>query len=138
MPLVYRLAADATVIVHFGYVSFVVVGQLLILFGILRKWGWIRNPWFRWLHLAAIAIVVGESVCGITCPLTTLEKHLRAKAGQAAYSGDFIGNLVHEFMFYDFEPWVFTIIYTVFGGLVLATFVVAPPRRGKYGTGSSS
>src|SRR5262245_16456241 len=112
MPLFYRLAADATVILHAGYVSFVVVGQLLILFGILRKWEWIRNPWFRWLHVAAIAIVVAESIFGIVCPLTTLEKYLRRLGGQAEYRGDFVANFVHEFLFCPFEPWVFTLAYS--------------------------
>ena len=128
MPYLYRVSADVVVLLHFGYVGFVVAGQLLILVGILLKWSWIRNAWFRFLHLAAIAIVVAESVLGITCPLTTLEQHLRIKAGQATYRGDFVGNLVHDLMFYDLEPWVFTIAYTLFGLLVLGTFVLAPPR----------
>jgi polyferredoxin len=132
MPLLYRLAADGVVIFHAGYVLFVIVGQLLILLGILRKWGWIRNIWFRGLHLVAIAVVVAESLCGVTCPLTTLEKHLREEAGQVSYQGDFIADLVHDFLFMRGEPWMFTLAYSLFGLLVLATFVAVPPRwRGK-------
>lgn len=128
MPVLYRVAADGVVVLHAGYVLFVIVGQVLILIGILRKWSWIRGLWFRGLHLAAIGIVVVESLCGVVCPLTTLEKHLRDQAGQAAYPGDFIGNIVHEYLFYDADPQVFTIIYALFGLLVLVTFVIAPPR----------
>lgn len=129
MSLFYRLAADLTVIVHAGYVSYVVVGQLLILVGILCRWNWVRNPWFRWTHLSAILIVVFEALYGIVCPLTTLENELRRRAGQAGYQGDFIASLVHDLLFFDFEPWVFTLIYAAFGLLVLATFAIAPPRR---------
>jgi hypothetical protein len=129
MSLFYRLAADFTVIVHAGYVSYVVLGQLLILIGILCRWSWVRNPWFRWTHLAAILIVVFEALYGIVCPLTTLENELRRRAGQTGYQGDFIANLVHDMLFFDFAPWVFTVIYAAFGLLVLLTFVLAPPRR---------
>lgn len=129
MSLFYRLAADFTVIVHAGYVSYVVMGQLLILVGVLCRWNWIRNPWFRWTHLSAILIVVAEALCGLVCPLTTLENELRRRAGQIGYEGDFIANLVHDLLFYDLAPWVFTVIYSAFGLLVLTTFVVAPPRR---------
>ena len=69
----YRLAADAVVLVHFSYVAFVVVGLAAILLGLVCRWGWVRNFWFRSLHLLAILIVAAEAVCGITCPLTTWE-----------------------------------------------------------------
>ena len=75
----YMLAADAIVVLHAGYVAFVVLGQLAVLAGILCRWTWIRNPWFRWLHLTAISIVVVEALLGIVCPLTTLETWLRSR-----------------------------------------------------------
>lgn len=129
MPLLYRALADVVVALHLGYVAFVVAGQLLILVGILRGWEWIRNQWFRGVHLAAIAIVVIESLLEITCPLTTLEQHLRTLAGKATYRGDFIGNCVHDLLFFDCAPQIFTVIYTLFGLLVVVTFLLAPPRR---------
>jgi Protein of Unknown function (DUF2784) len=131
MNLFYRLAADAVVLVHAAYVLFILVGQVLILAGILWRWGWIRNIRFRLLHLAAIAFVVFESLAGIVCPLTTLEQYLRDRAGQVSYRGDFLANFAHEFLFYDLEPWVFTWIYSGFGLLVLVCFCAAPPQRRK-------
>ncbi len=129
MPILYKLAADFVVILHAAYVSFVVFGQLAILVGILRKWAWIRNCWFRWGHLAAISIVVAESLLGIVCPLTTLETWLRTRAGETSYSGDFVAFWVHNLLFYDASPAVFTAIYSAFGLTVLAALVLAPPRR---------
>ena len=43
-------------------------------------------PVVRLAHLAAIAVVVAESWLGLTCPLTTLESWLRARAGVAPYA----------------------------------------------------
>ena len=84
MNVIYRLTADAVVLVHFSYVAFVVVGLLAILLGLVCRWGWVRNVWFRLLHLLAILIVAAEAVCEITCPLTTWEQHLRTLAGDTA------------------------------------------------------
>jgi hypothetical protein len=122
------MLADMTVVVHAAYVSFVVFGLALILIGVARGWSWIRNPWFRAIHLLAIGIVVGESLAGIPCPLTVWEGQLREIAGQASYHGDFIGHWVHKLIFYRAAPWVFTLMYVLFGLAVLAAFVLAPPR----------
>jgi hypothetical protein len=128
MQLAYRLAADAVLVLHISYVSFVLVGFLLTVVGILARWQWIRNFWFRSLHLVAILLVVAESLLGIICPLTTWENELRQLAGQTAYRGDFIAQWLHDLLFFDAEPWVFTVCYTLFGLAVLATFILAPPR----------
>lgn len=128
MTLLYRVAADAIVVIHFGYVLFVIAGLLLILLGMWRRWAWVRNFWFRLVHLLMIGVVVAEAWCGITCPLTTWEQNLRRLAGQTAYRGDFLATWVHDLLFYDAPPWVFTICYTLFGLAVLVTFVFAPPR----------
>jgi hypothetical protein len=124
----YRIAADLVVVLHASYVVFVVAGFALIVLGWLLRWCWVRNFWFRVTHLAAIVIVCLEAVAGIECPLTTLERHLRSKAGQASYVGDFIGHWVHELIFVDAPAWVFTVTYLLFGLAVIATFVVSPPR----------
>jgi hypothetical protein len=108
-------------------VSFVVLGLVLILLGIALRWSWVRNTWFRAIHLIAITIVVVESAAGIPCPLTVWEHRLRQLAGQAGHQGDFIAYWTHRLIFYRAEPWVFTLVYTLFGVAVLAAFVLAPP-----------
>jgi hypothetical protein len=129
MALFYRILADAVVVAHFAYMAFVVFGQLAILVGILARWEWVRNFKFRLIHLAAILIVVVESWLGIVCPLTTWERQLRAAAGEKSYTGDFIAQWVHDLLFFDAEPWVFTLCYSIFGAIVLLTLALAPPRR---------
>ncbi|WP_339727673.1 DUF2784 domain-containing protein [uncultured Gimesia sp.] len=125
----YRLGADATVVIHFVFVLFVLLGQILITIGVLAGWNWVRNFKFRVIHLVSILFVVAESLTGVICPLTTLEKWLRSKAGQASYQGDFIATLVHDALFMTAKPWVFTLCYSLFGLLVLITYFLAPPRR---------
>lgn len=129
MLTLYRLTADLVVVVHFAFVAFVLFGLLLTLAGGVRRWEWVRSLRFRASHLAAIGLVVAESLCGVTCPLTVWEQHLRDLAGQTSYQGDFIATWVHDLMFFDAEPWVFTLCYCVFGAVVAMSWVLVPPRR---------
>ena len=124
----YRFWADAVVVFHAAYAGFVALGMVAILLGIVLHWQWIRNFWFRAIHVLMIGIVVAESLCDISCPLTTLEKELRDQAGEAVYAGSFIGYWVHELLFYNVPNWVATLCYSVFGLMVLGALILAPPR----------
>jgi hypothetical protein len=125
----YGYLADLLVGIHIAYVAYVVIGQLLLWFGWARGWRWVRNPWFRWTHLAAIAFVALEEFVGMTCPLTDWERALRELAGQPFSGQTFLARLMHDVLFYQGPAWVFTAIHLVMAGLVLATFVLFPPRR---------
>jgi multisubunit Na+/H+ antiporter MnhB subunit len=118
----YSILADAILIVHFAFVGFVVLGFVLILIGLLAKWSWIHNRKFRIAHLAAVGVVVLQAWFGQLCPLTTWENELRRLAGQSAYKESFIEHWLHQILFYQAEPWVFTTIYTIFGALVLVAW----------------
>lgn len=128
MNTLYLVAADLALYLHVAFVAFVVLGLLLILAGGWLGWPWVRNGWFRIAHLSAIAIVVVQAWLGIICPLTTLEMWLRAKAGDAVYPGSFIAHWVDKILYYEAAPWVFTLCYTVFGALVVATWIWIRPR----------
>lgn len=129
--MIYRLMADAVLMLHVGFVLFVILGLLLTVVGGLAGWSWVRSPLFRGLHLLAIGVVVLQAWAGVVCPLTTLENLLRAKAGQASYPGSFIAYWLRAALYYQAPPWVFTTLYTSFGLLVLATWVwIRPQRKG--------
>ena len=124
----YRLAADALLALHVVFVLFVVVGLALILAGAWRGWDWVRNPWFRVAHLAAIGIVVLQAWLGRICPLTIWEMALRERAGDATYTGSFIAHWLQSLLYYEAPLWVFGIAYTAFGALVLASWAWVRPR----------
>jgi hypothetical protein len=124
----YGLLADLLVAVHVAYVSYVAVGLLLILLGLALGWGWVRNPWFRVTHLLAITVVGLEAVFAIDCPLTVWEGRLRGLAGQPVSGDSFMGRLLHHLIFVDLPHWAFTLMHVGFAAVVLATFVLAPPR----------
>ncbi len=84
---------------------------------------------FRILHVAAIGVVVAQAWLGARCPLTVLEMWLRASAGAATYTGDFVAHWVTRALYYEAPPWVFVAAYTAFGALVVATWLLVPPAR---------
>ena len=80
----YRLLADAVLIIHLGFIAFVVLGGLLVL----------RWPRLAWLHLPTVAWGAGIEFSGSICPLTPLEIGLRARGGGTGYRGGFIEHYI--------------------------------------------
>jgi hypothetical protein len=76
----YRLAADLVVVLHLGFVLFVVLGGLLAL----------RWPRLAWVHLPVAAYGALIELVGWVCPLTPIENRLRQAAGGTGYEGGFV------------------------------------------------
>lgn len=131
MTNLYQIMANLVLLLHVTIVLFVVLGLVLVFVGNASGWRWVNNPWFRLSHLLAIGVVVAEVWLDFVCPLTTLEMWLRAQTGGVGYSGGFIEHWLRHLLYYDAPAWVFTAAYTVFGLLVLATWWIYPPTRGR-------
>jgi hypothetical protein len=126
---VYRLLGDVVLVVHTAFILFVILGLLLTAVGALAGWSWVRNFWFRIIHLGAIGFVLLQTYLGQACPLTVLEHGLRLRAGQEWYGeGGFIQYWLHQIVFFDAPTWLFMVVYTVFALLVVVTFIFVPPR----------
>ncbi len=87
----YRLLADAVLIVHLAFIAFVVLGGILVL----------HRSWVAWLHLPAVAWGAWIEFTGRICPLTPLEIGLRARGGEATYSGGFIERYITALIYPD-------------------------------------
>ena len=124
----YLIAADMMLFMHVLFVAFVIAGLVFVFVGKIASWPWGLNPWFRLLHLVAIAVVVLQSWLGVICPLTIWEMQLREKAGDAYYTGSFIAHWVEELLYYSAPPWVFMVLYSLFGLLVLLSWFWVRPR----------
>lgn len=123
--------ADAILVTHVLFVLFVTFGLVSIYLGQLLRWRWIRDRIFRIAHLLAIGIVVVQSWIGVICPLTKWEMLLRETAGAEVYSGSFVQNWLHKLLYYGAPEWVFVVLYTVFGGLVLASWYLVRPNQSR-------
>lgn len=70
--MLYRLIADAAMVVHLAFLAYVALGGFL---------AW-RRPRMIWPHIACALYGLGVTVIGWNCPLTYLENWGRQKAGQ--------------------------------------------------------
>jgi len=114
-------------VLHVLFVVFVVAGLALIFVGRALSWAWVRNAWFRLVHLLAIGVVVVQSWLGVICPLTSLEMALRARAGDAHYEGALMAHWLESLLYYQAPPWVFAVCYTVFGAVVVGSWFWVRP-----------
>jgi hypothetical protein len=87
--LIYRPFADLILALHLVFVVFVVLGGLLVL----------RWPRIAWLHIPAAIWGVLIEYTGWICPLTPLENSLRARGGEAGYSGGFIEHYIQPMLY---------------------------------------
>jgi len=81
---VYRFLADVIVMVHVGFVAFVVLGGLLVL-------RWRR---LMWLHIPAAVWGAVVEIAAWICPLTPLEIELRRMGGEVGYAGGFVEHYI--------------------------------------------
>jgi hypothetical protein len=75
-----RLAADAVLLLHLGFILFALLGGLLAL-----RWRWLPL-----VHLPAAGWGFFVELSGRVCPLTYLENHFRLQAGEAGYTESFV------------------------------------------------
>ena len=78
--MLFRLAADAVLVAHLGFIVFAALGALLAL----------RWRWMPLLQLPAAAWGIFVEATGRSCPLTVLENALRVRAGADGYGGSFV------------------------------------------------
>jgi polyferredoxin len=123
------MIADAILVVHFGIVLFIIGGLLAVWLGAALGWRWVRNPWFRYAHLAGIAYVAGEALIGVACPLTVWEAIARGDAPAES----FVGRWVRALLFYRAPEWLFAIVYVAWALATLATLWLVPPRSSRAG-----
>ncbi|MBE9481209.1 MAG: DUF2784 domain-containing protein [Bacteroidetes bacterium] len=104
--MLFRIAADLLVVIHFGFICFVVIGGFLVL-----KWRWVL-----FIHVPAAVWGALIEFQGWLCPITPLEQQLRQISGQSGYTGGFIEHYI--------LPIVYPSYLTHEVQIILGTFVV--------------
>lgn len=80
--MIFSLAADAVLLIHFMFILFAAAGGLLAL----------RRPWIAFLQIPAAAWGAFVELTGKVCPLTYLENYYLVKAGGEGYAESFVGH----------------------------------------------
>jgi len=87
--VIYRILADLVLVLHLGFVVFVVLGGLLVL----------RWPAIMALPIPAAVWGVVIEFTGWLYPLTPLENWLRVRGGELGYSGGFIEHYIQPVLY---------------------------------------
>ena len=77
----FLLLTRLTVIIHFLFIVFVIIGGFFIH----------KKRWIIFVHLTSVIwAIYAESASGVICPLTTIENYFGYRAGISTYKEDFI------------------------------------------------
>ena len=82
--MLWRVLADAVVVVHAGAAVFAILGGLLVLRW--RRVAWAHVPLALWVALIEFG--------GWICPLTPLENWLRRRGGEVGYDSGFVDHYI--------------------------------------------
>lgn len=85
----YRLAADAVLLLHLGFILFVVFGAAVVA----------RRRRLIVVHLPVAVWGFFVEFTGRGCPLTSVENFLRLRAGQSGYAGGFVEHYLLWFIY---------------------------------------
>ena len=121
---IISLAADAVVVIHFGWILFLIGGSLIGR----------HMRWVMWLHLSALGYSLLLQIFPWICPLTHLEFWLRNRSASGeAYSGSFIIHYLERIIYLEApQEWIFLLTGLVVG-ISAWVYVTAPPPRARIG-----
>ena len=119
MELLLTLGAEATILLHFAWIVFVVTGAFF-----LR-----HKRRLKFVHLAAVIYSVGIEAYGWICPLTHLEQWLWQRAGREAYEGAFITHYLEKIIYLRAPQWLLVSLVILL--LAVTLYLYFWPSRSK-------
>ena len=113
--------------VHLGIIAFNLFGLVAIPLGAWRGWRFVREPSWRMLHVASLAVVALQAMAGRACLLTVWQDEL---TGSPPGTAPLIMHWINAVLFWPLPLWVFGIIYiAIFAFVVLLLWLVPPSWR---------
>ena len=101
------LFSEIVLLFHFCIFLFIILSFFLIPFGYYQKWEWVKNKYYRLIHIVLMGIIFIETILGFMCPLTVLENFLRNNIE----INNKITQIIHQIMYWDLPSYQFIILY---------------------------
>ena len=141
--MLYRILADFVVLIHFGWIVFVLIGFFITVLALIavyifgRRNKWERRFLDRWVlrtvHIGGIAYVAVLAIMHKYCPLTTLENFLRHRHDPATtYPGGFLIYYIERLVYPDLPIRTILIPTITVAVLTLLMFTIRPPQKIKW------
>jgi len=126
--LMHTALADAIAAAHIVYFVGVVAGLIAIAVDVAP---WTRNIWFRTIHFAAIAIVVVENLGAFSCPLNSVEWHLRVSATGSRETSIGVGGVLDQLLFHTISGPVLNGLWWLFARCAVFLLIAKPPCQSR-------
>jgi hypothetical protein len=124
-----EILANTVAVLHVMYFLFVVGGSAWLLAGYAKGSRWLRNPWLRVIHFAAVLVVPAEDVFGLGCPLNVAESSLRESARSAtAGAAGGVSTALDIVLRHTIPGWFLDGMYWVLGCVLLLLLFILPPH----------
>lgn len=123
------MAALSILVVHLAIIAFNIAGCVLIPIGAWRGWRWVREFWWRLVHVASLAAVAAQALLGRACFLTIWEGDL---AG-ASSARPLIAGWMERLIYLPLPLWVFAVAYVVVFAYVITLWIWVRPRTFRTG-----
>lgn len=138
--MLYKILADLVVVVHFGWIVFVLWGFVLTFCGSVSvylfhaekdRWKRFFDRWiFRTIHLAGIVYVGILTLFGHLCPLTILENTLRGQYDpELTYPGSFVVHYIQRLVYPEANFLLFVIPTMIIAIFCILMFIIRPPAK---------
>jgi hypothetical protein len=124
------LLAEMALIAHLVVIGFNVFGLVAIPLGGWLGWRFVRVRWWRWLHLATMAVVALQALAGRACFLTILQDSL---SGRGTERPPLIMRVVNHVIFWPLPLWAFATLYVLLFLYVIALLKLVPVERRRQG-----
>jgi hypothetical protein len=138
--MLYKIVADLIVIIHFGWILFMLAGFSLTVYSTFNVYI-MRTPqdyckrffdkWiFRTIHLCGILFVAFLAILREYCPLTIWENTLRRNYNpQTQYPGSFLIHYIERFVYPNVHPLLILIPTVIVAVFTLVMFMIVPPAK---------
>ena len=120
------LAAEAVLAAHLVVIGFNIFGLVAIPLGGWLGWRFVRVRWWRWLHLASMAVVAVQALAGRACLLTLIQGHLEGGQGAPA---PLIMSFVNRLIYWPLPIWAFSAAYVLLFAYVVALMWLVPLNK---------
>ena len=121
------ILSEIVLLLHFSIFLFMILSFILIPYGYFKKWEWVKNIYFRSIHLILMGIILIETILGFMCPLTILENFLRADKK----IDNIFSKIIHQIMYWDLTNYQFIILYLLSLSYIIFLWLYFRPNQKK-------
>ena len=118
------LFSEIILLLHLLIFLFITLSFILIPIGYFQKWEWVKNKYYRSIHLILMGIISIETILGFMCPLTILENYFR----DDIKVDNKLTEIAHQILYWDLPNYQFIILYILSFSYLIFLWIFFKPN----------